>query len=122
MSQELLLLFGSCHSTNKIVISLLTYAEKLKLKLKTNGTDDLHEKKIQLILQFSNNWWLWAMSSEKSKLTLQQMLLFSEFLSSSFLMVTIIQAWCTWCYIRFFDVLKLNVPFKAHWCQRFILY
>lgn len=46
MSQELLLLFGSCHSTNKIVISLLTYAEKLKLKLKTNGTDDLHEKKI----------------------------------------------------------------------------
>lgn len=46
MSQELLLLFGSCHSTSKIVISLLTYAEKLKLKLKTNGTDDLHEKKI----------------------------------------------------------------------------
>lgn len=42
---------------------------------------------------------------------------FCEIVSSSFLVVVITLTWYTPCYIRFLDAFKLNVPFKAHWCQ-----
>lgn len=120
------LLPGRCHSCDKIDKPLLTCEEKMELKLqKINEPNERHEKKSGT---FSNSvrisGFRQCLLRIKTKLETDIVFLyfFCEIVSSSFLPVVITLTWYTPCYIKFPDAFKLNVPFKAHWCQIFILY